>query len=69
VWGSRGIVPLILVLGIRWRLVVSFTPRPIYPMEKDPDTHLIGSTDMFTIKGTVLERVKWLEDIKYTLQN
>jgi hypothetical protein len=28
---SRGIVPRILKLGARWRWVVSFTPRPLYP--------------------------------------
>jgi hypothetical protein len=30
-WGSGGIVPLILRLGTRWRWIVSFTPRPLYP--------------------------------------
>jgi len=29
-WGIGGISPRILNLGIRWRWVVSFTPRPIY---------------------------------------
>jgi hypothetical protein len=29
-------------LGIRWRLIVSFTPRPLYPREKAPGTHWIG---------------------------
>jgi hypothetical protein len=29
-WGSAGIDPRILNLGIRWRWVVSFTPRPLY---------------------------------------
>jgi hypothetical protein len=27
-WGSGGTAPRILDLGIRWRRVVSFTPRP-----------------------------------------
>jgi hypothetical protein len=31
VWVSRGIAPRILNLGTRWRWVVSFKPRPIYP--------------------------------------
>jgi hypothetical protein len=30
-WGSEGIAPRILNLGTLWRLVVSFTPRPLYP--------------------------------------
>jgi hypothetical protein len=28
-WGWRSIAPRILDLGTRWRLVVSFTPRPL----------------------------------------
>jgi hypothetical protein len=35
-WGSGGIAPRILDLGIRWRWVVSFTPRPLYPQGKSP---------------------------------
>jgi hypothetical protein len=35
-WGSEGIAPRILELGTRWRLVVSFTPRPLYPQRKSP---------------------------------
>jgi hypothetical protein len=34
--GSRGIAPRILNLGPRWRRVVSFTPRPLYPQGKSP---------------------------------
>jgi hypothetical protein len=30
VWGSGVIVPRILNHGTRWRLVVNFTPRPLY---------------------------------------
>jgi len=30
-WGSGGIGPPILDLGTRWRWVVSFMPRPLYP--------------------------------------
>jgi hypothetical protein len=33
-WGSGGIAPRILDLGTRWRSVISFTPRPLYPQEK-----------------------------------
>jgi hypothetical protein len=33
-WGSGGITPLIIDLGTRWRWVVSFTPRPLYPQGK-----------------------------------
>jgi hypothetical protein len=35
-WGIGGIVPRILDLGTRWRWVVSFTPRPLYPQGKSP---------------------------------
>jgi hypothetical protein len=36
VLGEWGISPLILDLGTRWRWVVSFTPRPLYPQGKSP---------------------------------
>jgi hypothetical protein len=35
VW-SGGTAPCILNLGTRWRWMVSFTPRPLYPREKSP---------------------------------
>jgi hypothetical protein len=35
-WGSGGIAPSILELGTKWRLVVSFTARPLYPQGKSP---------------------------------
>jgi hypothetical protein len=35
-WGSGGIAPHILDLGTRWRWVVSFTLRPLYPQGKRP---------------------------------
>jgi hypothetical protein len=35
-WGNGGMAPLILDLGTRWRWVVSFTPRPLYPQGKSP---------------------------------
>jgi len=41
VFGSGGIVPWILDLGTRWR-VVSFTPRRFNPRERSPGTHWIG---------------------------
>jgi len=34
--GSRGIAPSILVLGTRWRWVISFTPPSLYPQWKSP---------------------------------
>jgi hypothetical protein len=36
VLGSGGTAPLILDPGTRWRWVVSFTPRPLYPKGKSP---------------------------------
>jgi hypothetical protein len=41
--GSGDIAPCTLDLGTRWRWVVNFTPRPLYPREKAPCTHWIGS--------------------------
>jgi hypothetical protein len=38
-WGSGGIAPF-FDLGTRWRRVVNFTPRPLYPRERAPGTHL-----------------------------
>jgi hypothetical protein len=34
--GAGGITPRILYLGTKWRWVVSFTPRPLYPQGKSP---------------------------------
>jgi hypothetical protein len=34
--GSRGIASFILDLGIRWRWVVNFTPRPLCPSNRSP---------------------------------
>ena len=34
--GSRGIAPLILNLGPRWRTMINVTPRPLYPLERTP---------------------------------
>jgi hypothetical protein len=36
VWGSGCIEPHFLDLGTSWRRVVSFTTRPLNPMEKSP---------------------------------
>jgi hypothetical protein len=33
---SGGIAPRIIDIGSRWRWVVSFTPRPLYPQGKSP---------------------------------
>jgi len=30
-WGSGAIAPRLLDFGTRWRSVISFTPRPLYP--------------------------------------
>jgi hypothetical protein len=35
-WGVEELLHSFFDLGIRWRQVVSFTPRPIYPQEKSP---------------------------------
>jgi hypothetical protein len=35
-WGTGGIAPSILDLGTRWKWVVRFTPRPLYPQGKSP---------------------------------
>jgi len=35
-WESGGIAPCVLILGSRWRWVISFTPRPLYSRGKSP---------------------------------
>jgi len=40
--GGRGIAPRIQNLGIRWRWVVSCTPRPHYPRQISCGTQWIG---------------------------
>jgi len=42
VTGSGVIAPRILNLGVWWRWLVSFTPRPLYHGQRGPGTHLIG---------------------------
>jgi hypothetical protein len=32
----------ILDLSTRWRCVISYTPLPLYPLGKSPDTQCIG---------------------------
>jgi hypothetical protein len=49
-WSSGGIAPHILDLGIRWRLIVSFTLRPLYLQ----DTHWIGG---WVVPRAVLDAV------------
>jgi len=50
-WWSGGIAPRILHLGTRWRWIVNFTPRPLYPVGKSPcyplDRRLSGSQSRF----------------------
>jgi hypothetical protein len=46
-WGSGGIDPCFLDLGTKWRWVVSFTPRPLYPLGKSlryPSQRRLGGT-------------------------
>jgi len=42
IWWSGGVAPCLLNLGTRWMRVVSFTPRPLYPLPRAPGTHSIG---------------------------
>jgi len=39
-WWSGNVASRILKLGTWLRLVVSFTPRPLYPQERSHGTHL-----------------------------
>jgi hypothetical protein len=56
-WGSGGIAPRITDLGTRWRWVVNFTPRPLYPQGKAPGTHWIGGwVGLRAVLDTVLKR-------------
>jgi hypothetical protein len=56
-WGSSSIAPRILGLGIRWRWVVRFTPRPLYPQGKNPwypsDRRMVGPR---AVLDTVVKR-------------
>jgi hypothetical protein len=42
-WGRRGIVPLILNLGIRWRWVVDFRPQLLFAGGRALSTHALLS--------------------------
>jgi hypothetical protein len=50
-WGSGHIAPYIFDLDTRWRWVVSFTPRLLYPQGKNPwcplDSRLGGPQSRF----------------------
>jgi hypothetical protein len=45
-WGSGGIAPRILHLGTRWRWVISFSPRPLYPQGKSPRYSLFSYNNL-----------------------
>jgi hypothetical protein len=61
-WGSGGIAPRILDLGIRWRWVVSFTLRPLYSQGKSPwyPLYLCPSV-LLTKRQSVLQ---WSQSVK-----
>jgi len=40
-WGNGSKAPCIVDIGIRWRWMVSFTPRSFWPRERDPGTHCV----------------------------
>jgi hypothetical protein len=50
----------IIDLGTRWRWVVSFMPRPLYPDEKAPVTHWIGGWITPELVWTLLSGEKYL---------
>jgi hypothetical protein len=55
--GSGGIDPRIFDLDTRWRWVVSFTPRLLYPQGKSPGTHWIGGwVGPTTVLDEVMEK-------------
>jgi hypothetical protein len=67
--GSGGIAPRILDPDTRWRRVVSFTPRPLYPQAKSPryplDRRLGGSQsclDMVLKREIPSPRWEWNPD-------
>lgn len=54
-WGSEGIAPLIPHLGARWRGVIGFIPRTLYPGEIPPfPTELEGDWVLRTYQHTVV---------------
>jgi len=42
----------------KWRWVVKFTPRPLYPRGKNPDNYSIGSCVGLSVGLVVLEKIK-----------
>jgi len=46
---DRTIAPRILILGTRWRWVVSFTPRPLYPLRKEPPVLIYNTWTIINI--------------------
>jgi hypothetical protein len=56
---SGGIAPLILNLGTRWRLVVSFLPRPHYPPENNHGVHRIWGWVDHRVGLDVLKKRKY----------
>jgi hypothetical protein len=53
--GSGGIAPHILILGTRWRLVVSFIPQPLYPREKAPGMQ--GNACYYSVQNILSSRL------------
>ena len=50
--GRRGIAPLIHTLGVGWKCVFNFIPRPPYPLRKNPDTHWWAPEEAWTFWRT-----------------
>jgi len=58
-WGSGSITPRLLNLGTRWRWVVSFTLRPLYPRRESPWYSLnrrIGGPQSRSGRGCINEK-------------
>jgi hypothetical protein len=76
--GSRGVAPLILNLGIRWRWVVNYMPQLLYPCENFTGCTILVCTIYVTLwRITVnpwhivcdnlkqhLRASKWLEELQ-----
>ena len=56
--GDRGIAPFIISLHIE--VVLNVTPRPLYPQEKDPNTHWIEVERALQPVWAILEKRKYL---------
>jgi hypothetical protein len=60
IWGSGSMAPFMLNIGTRWRLVVSFSPRPHYPPEMNHSPHRIrGWVDHTTGLMVFKKRKSW----------